>query len=100
MCITRVKGKTKHLGFSLQNAGRMDGMNEYGLVVTMSSTAYLNPLEGHECEFSVAIRALNSSIFEIASFSLNKKKITERKPVGDLILATNHYVSNEMQKFK
>ncbi|WP_222861101.1 hypothetical protein [Paenibacillus ihumii] len=41
----------------------------------------------------------NASIFEIASFASHKKKITERKPVGDLILATNHYVSNEMQEF-
>ncbi|MEF3308084.1 carcinine hydrolase/isopenicillin-N N-acyltransferase family protein [Paenibacillus sp. GYB004] len=41
----------------------------------------------------------NASIFEIANFSSNKKKITERKPVGDLILTTNHYVSNEMKEF-
>lgn len=58
LCITRVKGKPKHMGFSLQNAGRMDGMNEYGLVVSMSSTAYLKPLEGEGCEFWVAIRAI------------------------------------------
>ncbi|CAH0119707.1 hypothetical protein PAE9249_02213 [Paenibacillus sp. CECT 9249] len=58
LCITRVTGKPKHMGFSLQNAGRMDGMNEYGLVVSMSSTAYLKPLGGDGCEFWVAIRAL------------------------------------------
>lgn len=131
LCITRVEGKPKHMGFSLQNAGRMDGMNEHGLVVTMSSTAYLKPLEGHGCEFWIAIRALldrckdvyearclleemhvctnanilvadasnNASVFEIASFSSHKKKITERKPVGGLVLATNHYESNEMREF-
>ncbi|SHE15114.1 Predicted choloylglycine hydrolase [Chlamydia abortus] len=58
LCITRVTGKPKHMGFSLQNAGRMDGMNEYGLVVSMSSTAYLKPLDGNGCEFWVAIRAI------------------------------------------
>ncbi|UNK16203.1 C45 family peptidase [Paenibacillus sp. N3/727] len=46
------------MGFSLQNAGRMDGMNEYGLVVSMSSTAYLKPLEWDGCEFWIAIRAI------------------------------------------
>ncbi|MDP5274264.1 C45 family autoproteolytic acyltransferase/hydolase [Chengkuizengella axinellae] len=131
LCITRVKGKPKHMGFSLQNAGRMDGMNEYGLVVSMSSTAYLKPLEGFGCEFWIAIRAIldrcknvyeaqclleeiplctnanilvadtsnHVAIFEIASFSEQKKKINVRKPVGDLIVSTNHYVSHEMKEF-
>ncbi|MDX8363386.1 C45 family peptidase [Cytobacillus sp. IB215316] len=131
LCITRVKGKPKHMGFSLQNAGRMDGMNEYGLVVSMSSTAYLKPLNGYGCEFWIAIRAIldqckdvyeaqclleevplctnanimvadtsnNVSIFEIASFSEKKKRIFVRKPVGGLMVSTNHYVSNEMKEF-
>lgn len=129
LCITRVTGKPKHMGFSLQNAGRMDGMNEYGLVVSMSSTAYLKPLDGNGCEFWVAIRAIldrckdvyeaqclleeiplctnflvadaanNASIFEVASFSADKNRISVRKPVGDLLVATNHYVSHEMKEF-
>lgn len=131
LCITRVTGKPKHIGFSLQNAGRMDGMNEYGLVVSMSSTAYLKPLAGNGCEFWVAIRAIldrckdvyeakclleeiplctnanflvadashHASVFEVASFSTDKKRITERKPFGDVLVATNHYTSPEMKEF-
>lgn len=34
---TRVKGKASHLGFSIFQFGRFDGMNEYGLGVTMSA---------------------------------------------------------------
>lgn len=131
LCITRVTGKPKHIGFSLQNAGRMDGMNEYGLVVSMSSTAYLKPLDGDGCEFWVAIRAIldrckdvyeaqclleeiplctnanilvadasaDVSIFEVASFSSDRKRISVRKPYGGLLAATNHYVSHEMKEF-
>lgn len=131
LCITRVTGKPKHIGFSLQNAGRMDGINEYGLVVSMSSTAYLKPLAGDGCEFWIAIRAIldrcrdvyeaqclleeiplctntnflvadpsnNASIFEVACFAPDKKRISVRKPVGDLLVATNHYMSHEMKEF-
>ncbi|GIP30379.1 choloylglycine hydrolase [Paenibacillus sp. J23TS9] len=131
LCVTRVTGKPKHMGFSLQNAGRMDGMNEYGLVVSMSSTAYLKPLGGNGCEFWVAIRALldrckdvyeaqclleeiplctnvnimvadaahQVSLFEVASFSPNQKRMSVRKPVGGFLVATNHYVSHEMKEF-
>lgn len=131
LCITRVTGKPKHIGFSLQNAGRMDGINEYGLVVSMSSTAYLKPLAGDGCEFWIAIRAIldrckdvyeaqclleeiplctnanflvadasnHASVFEVASFSSDKKRISVRKPAGGLLVATNHYVSHEMKEF-
>lgn len=131
LCITRVSGKPKHIGFSLQNAGRMEGINEYGLVVSMSSTAYLKPLAGDGCEFWVAIRAIldrckdvyeaqclleeiplctnanflvadaanHASVFEVASFSSDKKRISVRKPFGGLLIATNHYVSHEMKEF-
>ncbi|OPA75132.1 choloylglycine hydrolase [Paenibacillus selenitireducens] len=131
LCITRVTGKPKHIGFSLQNAGRMDGMNEYGLVVSMTSTAYLKPLAGDGCEFWVAIRAIldrckdvyeaqclleeiplctnanflvadpsnHVAIFEVASFASDKKRIFKRIPAGDLLVATNHYMSPEMKDF-
>lgn len=58
LCITRAKGKPKHMGFSLHNAGRTEGMNEYGLVISMSSVMYRNPLEGDGVAFWVAIRAI------------------------------------------
>lgn len=34
LCITRVTGKAKHIGFSTALFGRLDGMNEHGLSVT------------------------------------------------------------------
>ena len=38
LCTTRVKGKAHHLGFSELLYGRNDGVNEYGLCVTMSGS--------------------------------------------------------------
>jgi predicted choloylglycine hydrolase len=58
LCITRVKGKPKHMGFSLHNAGRTEGMNEYGLVISMSSVMYQNSLEGDGVAFWVVIRSV------------------------------------------
>ncbi|MBD5113997.1 MAG: linear amide C-N hydrolase [Ruminococcaceae bacterium] len=58
LCITRVKGRPKHMGFSLHNAGRTEGMNEYGLAVSMSSVMYRNSLEGNGVAFWVVIRAI------------------------------------------
>lgn len=37
LCTTRVKGKAAHIGFSFGIFGRLDGINEYGLCVTMSN---------------------------------------------------------------
>lgn len=36
LCTTRIKGKAAHMGFSIFQFGRFDGMNEHGLTVTMS----------------------------------------------------------------
>ena len=37
LCTTRLKGKPKHIGFSGLTFGRAEGLNEYGLAVTMSN---------------------------------------------------------------
>ena len=37
LCTTRVQGKYAHIGFSSLLFGRLDGMNEHGLSVTMSA---------------------------------------------------------------
>jgi len=37
LCTTRIKGKPKHIGFSGLTFGRVEGLNEYGLSVTMSN---------------------------------------------------------------
>jgi hypothetical protein len=36
LCTTAVSGRARHIGFSIMSMGRMDGMNEHGLSVTMS----------------------------------------------------------------
>jgi len=37
LCTTQVKGKARHIGFSVFLFGRQEGMNEYGLSLTMSA---------------------------------------------------------------
>lgn len=58
LCIIRAEGKAGHMGFSLHNAGRTEGMNEYGLIISMSSVMYLNSLEGEGVAFWVVIRSV------------------------------------------
>ncbi len=36
LCTTQIEGKARHLGFSLLLFGRMEGLNEHGLSLTMS----------------------------------------------------------------
>jgi predicted choloylglycine hydrolase len=36
LCTTQVRGRARHIGFSLLLFGRMEGMNEHGLSLTMS----------------------------------------------------------------
>ena len=36
LCTTQVQGRARHIGFSLLLFGRMEGMNEHGLSLTMS----------------------------------------------------------------
>ena len=37
LCTTRIEGRARHIGFSVFLFGRMEGMNEYGLSLTMSA---------------------------------------------------------------
>ena len=46
LCVTRVAGSPAQAGFSLLLFGRMDGMNDRGLCVTMSTCSFLQPAEG------------------------------------------------------
>ena len=66
LCITRVKGKPKHMGFSLHNAGRTEGINEYGLAISMSSVMYQNALEGDGVAFWVIIRSVLENCKNVA----------------------------------
>lgn len=58
LCTTRVKGKAAHIGFSIFLFGRFDGMNEHGLVVTMSAGCPGMPPKDKGVRFWVAIRAV------------------------------------------
>lgn len=56
---TRVKGKANHLGFSCLLFGRHDGLNEHGLVVSMTGGGIFGvPFKHRGPMFWLAIRAL------------------------------------------
>lgn len=55
---TRVAGRAAHIGFSLLFFGRIDGLNEHGLVVTMSAGAPMVKVEEGGLRFWAVIRTL------------------------------------------
>ncbi len=56
---TRVHGKANHIGFSSLLFGRLDGFNEHGLVVSMSSQSIFGvPFKHRAPMFWLALRAL------------------------------------------
>lgn len=58
LCTTRIKGKAAHLGFSLLQFGRIDGINEHGLCVTMSAGCpQVQPTE-EGCRFWAVVRTV------------------------------------------
>jgi len=58
LCVTRASGKPAHIGFSLFLSGRFDGMNEHGLVATMSSCEYNQRSSGEGLWFPLVLRSL------------------------------------------
>jgi predicted choloylglycine hydrolase len=59
LCTTRIKEKISHIGFSCLLFGRHDGMNEHGLVVSMTGSGIFNvPLKERGTMFWVTIRGL------------------------------------------
>jgi predicted choloylglycine hydrolase len=58
LCTTRVKGNAAHLGFSLLQFGRIDGMNEHGLAVTMSAGCPMVETTEEGCRFWAVVRTL------------------------------------------
>lgn len=58
LCTTRINGKAAHLGFSLLQFGRIDGINEHGLCVTMSAGCpQVQPVE-EGCRFWAVVRTV------------------------------------------
>ena len=59
LCTTKVNGKAKHIGFTSLLSGRQEGMNEYGLVVSMTGGGIPNaPIKHKGIVFWIAIRTL------------------------------------------
>ncbi len=58
LCTTRVSGKAAHIGFTLLSLGRIDGINEHGLCVTMSAGAPMRPVSESGLKFWALIRTL------------------------------------------
>ncbi|MFX0168581.1 MAG: C45 family autoproteolytic acyltransferase/hydrolase [Candidatus Hodarchaeota archaeon] len=71
---TRVKGKASHLGFSCILFGRHDGLNEHGLVVSMTGGGIFGvPFKHRGPMFWLAIRALLDSCASVEN-ALQKLK--------------------------
>ncbi len=58
LCTTRVSGKAAHSGFSVYLFGRLDGLNEYGLTVTMSAAIPKSKPQEDGCLFWAVIRTV------------------------------------------
>ena len=69
LCVTRAAGSPAQAGFSLLLFGRMDGMNDRGLCVTMSTCSFLQPAEGEGLWFPVVLRALLERCATVAEAS-------------------------------
>ena len=58
LCVTRIKGRAAHMGFSLMQFGRIDGINEHGLCVTMSAGCPMVQPTEEGCRFWAVIRTV------------------------------------------
>jgi len=60
LCTTRIEGRFNHLGFSDMSYGRLEGVNQHGLCVTLSNAWEDIPddwREPHGLHYAVAVRA-------------------------------------------
>ena len=118
-----------HIGFSLFLFGRFDGINEYGLTVTMSSCEFGQPSYGEGLWFPLVLRTLldRCSNVEEAIYLLKQMPVRccsniliadrygnaslaeiicygdERRisfrTSDEFLISTNHYVNNDMLKY-
>ncbi|MHA2020094.1 MAG: C45 family autoproteolytic acyltransferase/hydrolase [Candidatus Thorarchaeota archaeon] len=80
LCTTRVKGKASHIGFTAFLYGRHDGMNEHGLVASLTGAGIFNvPLKQRGVVIWVAIRSVLDSCKSVKEALKQLKRI----PVGD-----------------
>jgi predicted choloylglycine hydrolase len=80
LCTTRAKGKASHIGFTAFLYGRHDGMNEHGLVASLSGAGIFNvPLTQRGVVIWVAIRCILDSCRSVKE----ALKLLKTIPVGD-----------------
>lgn len=126
LCVTRVQGQPAQAGFSLMMFGRMDGMNDRGLAVTMSTCSFLQPAAGEGLWFPLVLRALLQRCATVEEASLLLRELPIRsndnlliadaeghacvvelhsavdgkrvsfRSAEDYLVATNHYQNPDM----
>ncbi|MHA2462792.1 MAG: C45 family autoproteolytic acyltransferase/hydrolase [Candidatus Thorarchaeota archaeon] len=94
LCTTRVKGKSSHIGFTAFLYGRHDGMNEHGLVASLTGAGIFNiPLKQRGVVIWVAIRSVLESCYSVKE----ALKLLKTIPVGDfdnlVLLDRNKYAA-------
>jgi predicted choloylglycine hydrolase len=80
LCTTRVKGKASHIGFTAFLFGRHDGMNEHGLVASLTGGGIFGvPPTQRGLVIWVAIRSILDSCHSVKE----ALKLVKKIPVGD-----------------
>jgi len=129
LMIIKEEGFPAQVGFSLFLFGRMDGMNELGLSVTMSSCEYGQPSYGEGIWFPLILRTIldncsntNDAVYLLKQMPVRcsaniliadkcgTATIAEIACYGNdrkislrsdkkLLIATNHYINDDMLKY-
>lgn len=125
----RISGKPAHLGFAVYLFGRYEGINEYGLSITVSnSTPGVTP-EADGIRFWVAVRMLiencentrqavellkdipvsannnfiiadkSGDIVLAESACFGGKRMMKFKQIEEFVVSTNHYAIQEMEPY-
>ncbi|TFG03581.1 hypothetical protein EU538_13155 [Candidatus Thorarchaeota archaeon] len=80
LCTTRAKGKASHIGFTAFLYGRHDGMNEHGLIASLTGAGVFDvPLKRRGVVIWVAIRSILDSCRDVKE----ALALLEKVPVGD-----------------
>jgi len=92
LCTTRIKGQASHLGFSDMCMGRLDGLNEHGLCVTLSAAWNRVPedwTEPHGLHYAIAVR----SALDRCKTIDEALDLWQRMPIGSngKLLVANRY---------
>ena len=87
LCTTKVNGKAKHIGFTSLLSGRQEGMNEHGLIVSMTGAGIPEAKLKHKgIVFWIAIRSILDSCHSVDE-ALERLEILPLSGHFNLILA-------------